>query len=332
MDPVVRRGGLGVDVFFVLSGFIITHVYADTFATRITLGSYGSFLQNRIARLYPVHIATLGVMIAMYVASRDLYDFVPERSEAYSLPSLAANLTLTHAWFAGVWAPNTPAWSISAEWFAYLLFPVVALLLVRTPAWVQGTVIGLALVVMAWSTPMHPLVRISTEFAIGMGAYLLYKRLPVLGDAPMSRFATRYGGTVAVCVAVASLYVFAHAMYWIVALLAAVLIVTLAIEADLLAPLLKSAPIVYLGEISYSIYMSQWIVWSMWRRGVPRLLHHHVPDVVLMGSAGVAIVGVAALGYHCVEVPGRNVIRKTFARKRRAEQHALAPNRAGGRV
>jgi peptidoglycan/LPS O-acetylase OafA/YrhL len=327
LDPIVRYGGFGVDVFFVLSGFIITHVYADTFSTRVTLASYGSFLQNRIARLYPVHIATLGLMIAMYVASRDLYDFVPRRAEAYSPASIVANLTMTHAWFAGVWAPNTPAWSISAEWFAYLAFPLAALLLVRAPAWLQVAIIPLALVVMGCATPLHPLVRISTEFAIGMGVYLLHRR--VHGNVSIPRAATRYAGVVALGVTVASLYVFAHPRYWIVALCAAVLIASLATEADLLGSALASSPLVYLGEISYSIYMCQWMVWSMWRRGLPRLLHHHIPDLVLMGTAAGAIVGISALAYHCIEVPGRSWIRKALARRRESDRRGLTAKRAG---
>lgn len=310
-----------------LSGFIITHVYADTFSTGVTLRGYGSFLQNRIARLYPVHIATLAIMIALYVASRDLYDFVPRRAEAYSFASIAANLTLTHAWFTGVWAPNTPAWSISAEWFAYLLFPLAALLLARRSTWLQAAIIPLALVVMGLATPLHPLVRISTEFAIGMAVYLLYRRLH--RKAVIPRAAMRYAGLLAVGVTVASLYVFPHPMYWIVALCAAVLIASLATERDILAPVLGSSPVVYLGEISYSIYMSQWIVWSMWRRGLPRLLHHHIPDLVLIGTASVAIVGVSALAYHGIEVPGRSWIRKALDRRREPEQRGLTAKRAG---
>lgn len=322
LDPIVRYGSFGVDIFFVLSGFIMTHVYLDTFSTRVGVASYGTFLQNRLARLYPLHIATLAVMVGLYAASRDLYGFVPERAEAYSPASISANLTMTHAWFAGVWAPNTPAWSVSAEWFAYLVFPLTLLLLARSGIWVQAAMIALALVVVAFSTPMEPLVRISTEFAIGMGTYLLYKRLNLA--ARLQRGVGRYAGAVALCVIVASLYAFAHPMFWIVALFAAVLITSLASGADLLAPALRASWVVYLGEISYSIYMCQWFVWSVWRRGFPRLLHRHIPDLALMGSACLAILAISVLAYHYVEVPGRRWIRNAMLRGARGEAGANA--------
>jgi peptidoglycan/LPS O-acetylase OafA/YrhL len=122
----------------------------------------------------------------------------------------------------------------------------------------------------------------------------------------------RYAGIAAVTMIVASLYAFHHPAFWIAALFSAVLIISLASERDLLVPLLSTGWIVYLGEISYSIYMCQWFVWSALRRGVPRLVHHPVPDLVLMGTGAAAIVGAAALAYHYVEVPGRRWIRHGF--------------------
>ncbi|HTJ27549.1 MAG TPA: acyltransferase [Candidatus Limnocylindria bacterium] len=309
-DPIVRYGAFGVDVFFVLSGFILTHVYASTFTGRVSLASYGAFLQNRIARVYPLHIATLAIMLLLYLASRQMYHFVPERAEAYSPFSIAANLTLTQAWFSGVWAPNTPAWSISAEWFAYLLFPLAVLGLTQSRLWVQAAIIPLALGVIAVSTPMRPLVQISAEFTIGMGTYLLWKRLR--HESPLVQRVGRFTGLAAIGLIVASLYAFQHPAFWFAALFSAVLIASLATEHDVLVPLLSAGWVVYLGEISYSIYMCQWFIWSLWRRGLPRIVHHHIPDLVLMGTACLAIVGAAALAYHYVEVPGRRWLRRGF--------------------
>src|SRR6516162_6973791 len=55
-NELVRAGGLGVTVFFVLSGFIMTHVYRSKFRANLSFSSWGDFLQNRVARLYPVHV------------------------------------------------------------------------------------------------------------------------------------------------------------------------------------------------------------------------------------------------------------------------------------
>src|SRR3546814_14984278 len=57
----IDQGYLGVDVFFVLSGFILSHVYAAEISAR----TYGVFLWRRFARLYPIHLATLAGLILM---------------------------------------------------------------------------------------------------------------------------------------------------------------------------------------------------------------------------------------------------------------------------
>ena len=57
MSSLVAKGYLGVELFFVLSGFILSHVYMESFGERRF--SYPDFLWARLARVYPVHLATL---------------------------------------------------------------------------------------------------------------------------------------------------------------------------------------------------------------------------------------------------------------------------------
>ena len=67
LPPLVAKGYLGVELFFVLSGFILCHVYLDSVAD----GGfrYGSFLWARLARIYPLHLATLAGIGAMALAA-----------------------------------------------------------------------------------------------------------------------------------------------------------------------------------------------------------------------------------------------------------------------
>ena len=87
--------------------------------------AYGGFLWARLARIYPLHLVTLigvGVMALAAGAAGHVFD-----SNVLSWPSLPANLLLVQAWgLAPQAAWNHPSWSISAEWFAYLIFPLFA--------------------------------------------------------------------------------------------------------------------------------------------------------------------------------------------------------------
>lgn len=125
----VAEGYLGVDLFFTLSGFILAHVYlASLEGGRF---GYGGFLKNRLARVYPMHLAALGAMIALF-ALASLTGAGVGAAEAFKLSDLPAHLLMIHAW--GTTAAvgwNFPSWSISAEWAAYLLFPLIAGLVLK---------------------------------------------------------------------------------------------------------------------------------------------------------------------------------------------------------
>jgi peptidoglycan/LPS O-acetylase OafA/YrhL len=122
------KGYLAVDLFFVLSGFVITVAYQ----TRIDSASlYGTFLKKRFARLYPLHLLTLLLYLTIgFAASRGMLHL--DNSSKYNLHEFSSNLTLTHAWgFAHGFSFNTVSWSISAEFAAYLLFPLILWLMSR---------------------------------------------------------------------------------------------------------------------------------------------------------------------------------------------------------
>ncbi|WP_126174428.1 acyltransferase family protein [Altericroceibacterium xinjiangense] len=121
-------GGLRifVDLFFVISGIVITTAYGSRVGT---LPEYGLYLQRRFARLYPLHFATMMVFLGIaalawagkiQVNNPDKYD--PQQFLLY--------MTLTQAWFGnGSIAWNAVSWSISAELVAYILFPALLLIL-----------------------------------------------------------------------------------------------------------------------------------------------------------------------------------------------------------
>lgn len=139
---LLRKGYLGVDLFFVLSGFVMSMVYGawftggalGTVAPRRTgevAGSLAVFLVRRAGRVWPLHAAVLAVLLVGLGLS------------GQALPSVRftlANFLLVQGW--GVSGEiNAPAWSVSTEVLAYLVFPLLAGAVLR---WRWGAVLGVA--------------------------------------------------------------------------------------------------------------------------------------------------------------------------------------------
>src|ERR1700688_4009579 len=139
ISQLPAKGYLGVDFFFILSGFILSHVYLDGLSLG-TVHPYDFYIK-RLARIYPVHLFTLLLTVFLAAAflqlSRYMYPTIVTPgffSDVCPPGRFLANLLLVHAWG---WERNTlyslnkPSWSISAEWFAYLLFPMLVTCLRR---------------------------------------------------------------------------------------------------------------------------------------------------------------------------------------------------------
>ncbi|MDB2606257.1 acyltransferase [Zobellia sp.] len=135
-SPIIDKLYLMVDLFFVLSGFIMYHVYGDYFLAGATLKRIGGFLRARFARIYPLHLITLLFMVglgllAYFGGSHEgmtavLFDFTAVPSQLLLTQAMGTHHEATF---------NSPSWSISVEWWAYVAFPFVLLFLVRTKVW-----------------------------------------------------------------------------------------------------------------------------------------------------------------------------------------------------
>ncbi len=112
--------------FFTLSGFVIMHVYQH-----MSLGSdYIDYMQKRLARMYPLHLATLALFLIAAVT------FGTSRYWWFSSNAILPNLLLIHAWdTTSELSFNYPSWSVSAEFFVYLLFPVFLFIIRRLGFW-----------------------------------------------------------------------------------------------------------------------------------------------------------------------------------------------------
>ena len=138
---------LFVDLFFVVSGFVIARQY---FGRVNDAGSIGRFLWRRLARIYPLHLATL----AFYIALAGAQHFGAARTDnpaRYPLSDLPAQFLLLHAFIGERLTFNFPSWSLSAEMFCYLLFPLVALIARRRKEAIISIVAFTALANSLWA-------------------------------------------------------------------------------------------------------------------------------------------------------------------------------------
>lgn len=126
-SPLISLGNARVDGFFLLSGFVLSHIYAVRTGGKF---AFGPFLQARIARLYPLHLFALGMLLAAVLAAYVLGQGGEVKD--YTPLGFVANVLMLQAWNvpgAGYW--NFPAWTLSAEFFAYLCFPLIVFCMSR---------------------------------------------------------------------------------------------------------------------------------------------------------------------------------------------------------
>lgn len=320
MPTLATKGYLGVELFFVLSGFILSHVYLEAAGT----GGfrYRGFLWARLARVYPLHLFTLVGVGALAVVA-GLAGIAVDGS-LLSWESLPANLLLLHAWgFAPEAGWNHPSWSISAEWFAYLLFPAFAFVAWRLRARpVLATVAAgaglvalyvvfaqLAGFLLTEATIRWGALRIVPCFALGCALYLIHRRGPVPAPGLMAGLA---GLGVIVAASLPPGLIPLPALWdSLIVLLFAPLILGLAGLENARAGLMSSRAGVYLGEISYSVYMiaAPWQILAV--NVAARLVGAEDKQLPLWLWLAViaALPAAAAVSYHLVEHPARRWLR-----------------------
>jgi peptidoglycan/LPS O-acetylase OafA/YrhL len=152
VTPIVTKLEVMVDFFFVLSGFVIAVTYGKAMANA---GDYARFLQRRVARLLPLHVAVLTVFIGLAAANKFGW-MTANHTDILDFHALPANILMLHAWgFVDHLSFNAASWSISAEWLAYVLFPVLLIVSRRfTLATNLAIVIGIVAVLTLWRDAM----------------------------------------------------------------------------------------------------------------------------------------------------------------------------------
>lgn len=323
----VRLGYLGVDLFFVLSGFIISYNYWNRLAP-FSAGAYRGFLWLRLARLYPVHLFTLLLSALLLLGVRVSGAAYTKDFSTWTLPNFLANAAMVHAWrlhYVESW--NNASWSISCEWFAYLLFPLLVISqLNKLPARLALTAAVLLPAIYAscaqagFPLPFALLIKVITEFAAGSLVYHVYARSQT---APRSTWLFTSSVALASVLAIAALAIF-HTLSpdWL-ALLFPLLILAVARSSGPLRAFLGSRPLVYWGKVSYSLYMTHNV--TLWLLKALLPIRRPGPPLLVSVTYIVCIALAAVLTYHVVEEPARKWMRSLRA-GRRSQPRGLPSN------
>ena len=327
--PWLPGGFLGVDVFFVLSGFLITHILLSEIETTGEL-RFGRFYERRARRLFPALLVMLGAVgVAAWIAPH--IQAASLRGDVAAAAGYASNWWYifreqSYFEFAGRLPLLQHLWSLGVEEQFYLVWPLLCVVLVRwgSRSAVRSFAIGGALLSAAWMAylALRTGAPIDTDpsriyygtdtHAMGLlaGAALAAAWRPRRGEeaAPSTRAAAYVLGAAGLTV---MLWFFTRVNeytdwlyrggFLVLAASVVAVIAACLVQGGMLGEVLDTQPLRYLGERSYGIYLWHWPVFLVTRPGLD------VPDlgwITTVARIGL-VLAIAEVSFRIVEQPIR---------------------------
>jgi peptidoglycan/LPS O-acetylase OafA/YrhL len=331
---LIEKGYLMVDLFFIMSGFIICHVYNQSFKSGVTTGNFRRFIVARFARIYPLHFFILMFLIIL-VAAGNGWNAIDDPK------AIPANIFLLHSFgFNKIFTWNIPSWSISAEWWAYIVFPALCIFIYRRQGLAiitLGLLVVLAYMAIMYWLPRHDpfdpnavvphnldstydfgFLRGLAGFIAGMLLYRAYegglwKRF-FQGDAAALLF---------IIITLLCLHFGVNDFFYIILFIA--LVYVFSFNNGKLNAICDNRVLQYLGKISYSIYLSSVFLFLIIALGVKTLpgvkyTEHTHTAYFWLGLAyciGFLIIhiGISSLTYYKIEKPCRKYINAKWGKE-----------------
>jgi peptidoglycan/LPS O-acetylase OafA/YrhL len=303
---LLQGGYLAVGTFFVLSGFVMSLSYRHSAWTRQNLLKYGA---ARFGRIYPAYL------VSLLIVSPWILDFLSTPSTQPHKAAMLANYGLVlQGWTGNLGVSwNTPAWSLSCEFFFYLCFPVAVTLLGgrgwRTMVLVIAACLLLPVVLSRCSVPemWKPIYRLA-DFLIGIAVAGLYSTLHetrLCGRGFWLYLPAILIGVSAVAYPIANSFTIDQIMRPV----NAALILGLALGGGVAVKTLAARWIGFLGKASYSMYIVHIpLLWWYRRFCFDQNPFLSKPEAAVLFL--LATIGVSALMLRWVEEPANRGIRR----------------------
>jgi peptidoglycan/LPS O-acetylase OafA/YrhL len=299
---------LFVDLFFVISGFVIAYIYHDRMNSIL---DYVTFLQRRVGRLAPLHWLTLLASITIW-SMFVLLHFPASHMPSFKPECIAETALLLHSFVScgnGITFNGGVTWSISAEMVMYIAFPVIAIIGARSAPLLLGIGVASLTVMMTvvvsqneWKLlgsswiELSPVLRAVPSFVLG--AAVFYNRT-IVSRLPAPGFILAVA-TVTLIVAMLS------GVSELMTLLIVYTVAVAAIAADLKG--VPSATVRYfapLGQLTYSIYMWHSLLILVLMNAIgDKFLHGNTFRVILAIACYVSIFIMSYLSFFFIETPG----------------------------
>jgi peptidoglycan/LPS O-acetylase OafA/YrhL len=319
-----RRGSLAVDLFFFLSGFVLTHVYGRRLDEDRNWRTVSRFLWARFCRIYPASLFTTIVFVLAFTIGN-----LPFPASASFTSQLIAPLLLMQVPWLDEVVINSPSWSISAEWYAYLFFPFVIPMICRPRACTAAAVCVALLTEIAMFHTIFSdrqpaegwgaLLRALPEFTVGLFAYRYYS------ERLFRKIWEKDAVLVAIAATIAAGCLLGAPDSLAVVLLPALLLAAVC-NSGRAAGILNATPLRWLGEVSYSVYIFQALPFIVAVSLSRTLAAHGISGSRFEIIAALFTFGSCVLVHRCVDVPARTALRRLPYRMAALSVGDRAPN------
>ena len=262
-----RGSSLFVEFFFVLSGFVLAHTYGFKDI------SFKRFIISRTFRLYPLHLFMFFMFLSLEFVKLAAYKYgfsfeVAPFEGSHGIKEIIPNLLFLQSWlpFTIPTSWNAPAWSLSVEYYMYIIFFFTLFIKsnLKYIVWFLFSFISFYMIINSFGI-MSEVIRGLSCFFAGALTYLIYRKI----NLKFEKINTNLFSIVEFLLIFLIIYIISYveeykAIY--ASLIFLVIVFFFAFEKGVLSKILKASFFQLLGKLSYSIYMTHALI--LWCLGI----------------------------------------------------------------